>query len=194
MTDGGKDKCGWVRASRLHPNGKQRKALESIGVGVIYEESEHETLDDMIRSRRPGDTVYVTSLSRLARTKEGILIAIDRLRERGCVIVETTTGRRSDRLEDCPHMIMDAVSDIAQDNRALPSKLAAEFGRRGALATAAKKQAERTPESEAKLIWRGNPDKTNREVLDMLTGWTERAAYRHLGPRKREAGRPRVKR
>lgn len=38
---------------------------------------------------------------------------------------------------------------------------------------------------------RGNPDKTNREVLDMLTGWSERLAYRELGPRKRAAGRPR---
>ncbi len=191
MSASGKDKCGWIRPSRLHPKGKQRRALEAVGVGVIYEESEHETLDDMIRSRRLGDTVYVTSLSRLARTKDGILRAIDRLRERGCVIEETTTGRRSDRLEDCPGMVMDATSELAQDLRALPSELAKKVGRLGGIARGKNKRASRTPMKEAEAIWRGHPDKTNTEVVNMLKGWSERALYREFGSRSRAAGRPR---
>ena len=186
-----KSKCGWIRATKRHRASVQRKALEAAGCGVIYEDGIHETFDDLLRSRRPGDTIYVATLGRLGRTREEIHKRVKDLHARQCTIVETTTGRSSGDKDQLFDMGMEATAEVNRDARALPSKLAKEFGRRGAEATAARARERRMPEKEAKQVWLGHPKLTNREVLDLMPGWTERAAYRHLGQRDLAKGRPR---
>lgn len=163
-------------------------ALEPL-CGVIYHWEEGGGTGDLIRSLRSGDHVVVTTLARLAPTREGIRAAVQDIHKRRATIIETETSRRSSDRDQAIDMLADAVAELAGDSRALPAKKAREYGK---LAWS-KKRAKRMPISEAERIWRStlNKDKSNGQCIALMPGWTERAAYREIGPRGLAKGRPR---
>lgn len=194
---------GWVRPSRRHPEAPQVKALRAAGCGAVYVAGRDVAISDFVRGlRKPknggaGDVVLVTTLARLASSRDELNDALRAIRARGAVIVETTTGRTSSSPDDLQAMIFDAVHEIATDRRALTRKQAKAFGALGGKAKGKAAQEDRTPVTKARAAWHGNNHMSNDEVLRLpeMRGWTEASAYRHLGKRNRmlgvRVGRPR---
>lgn len=157
--------------------------------GVIYDWDEGDGTGDLIRSLRSGDHVVVTTLARLAPTREGIRAAVQDIHKRKATIIETETSRRSSDRDQALDMLADAVAELAGDSRALPAKRAREYGKMAW----SKKRAKRMPLDQAERVWLStrNAGLSNGECIALMPGWTERAAYRELGKRGLAKGRPR---
>jgi hypothetical protein len=185
-----------VRASRHTGERKQLDMLESNpDIHPIYNAKMH-LVTDMIRSLRPDDELWVSTLGRLAPRRKELRAAMDAIHERKTVIVEAKTGRRSDRLADVAAMVLDAADELALDARmnGMTPKQAERYGRIGGEITrkrvAKEMAAKRLPKAEARNIW-ANPLITNAEALAAMDGWTQASAYREFGKRKLAKGRPR---
>lgn len=96
--------------------------------------------DALIGSIRPGSFVEVVELYLLAKAKgrsdsrkRDLLAAVDRIEERGGIVLEASTGRRSDRPKDWRYMQAQAFEQIASSGRGRKS------ARNGALAKGAPK-------------------------------------------------------
>ena len=164
----------------------------------IYSANETD-LSDVIKSLRPGDELWMTTLARLASPRTELNEARKAVQAQECVIVEAITGRRSDRAADAADMAFDAAAELMREAKALPGDLAVEFGKRGGIANRLRLRkaykGTRMPVAEARGYWKDHT-LTNGEALAKMYGWTERMAYRHpsLGKRGKANGRPRVSR
>jgi len=167
--------------------------LKRCHVAPIYNADTND-LGDLIRSLRDDDEVWVTSLGRLAPRRADLRRAVDLIHNKKCIIVEAASERRSDR--DGASMALDAADELMGEARGLTPEQASRFGARGGKANAKRVLEtfkDRMPRKEALRIWT-DPDLarlSNIKVLRKMTGWTQRAAYRHLGPRGLAKGRPR---
>lgn len=172
---------GYIRPSRRHSERAQRKVLE--GAGAIYVEGPEATLQHLISALRPKDIVLVTTLGRLGRSRRDLQVAIDDIHSRKAIIVEATTQRRSNRADDLKDMIFDAVDELAEDRRVLTGKKAREYGSQGGKEAAKRAASKRMPKAEAERIWFDLRNKTTRDAIDQMRGWTLRMAYTHFGGR-----------
>lgn len=184
---------GWIRASRLASDKTQNEMLRRYDVQPIYNATDV-NLDAYIKALRPGDEVWVTSLGRLCAKRADLRRAVDMIHSKKCVIVEAASERRSDR--DGASMALDAADELMGEARALTPENARKFGAKGGKANAkrvAEEFKDRMSRPNAMKIWT-DPDLarlSNPRVLRRMPGWTQRAAYRHLGPRGLAKGRPR---
>lgn len=185
---------GWVRRSARHPLSAQIEQLRAAGVQKIYGEAKDETVMDAVKhtSGRAGSIIVVTTLARLGTSKAAIAAVVDEAHERGAVVLELGSGRRSNDARVAFQMAMEAADELANDHRA--------FTPREAKAAAARswegRRKPRTSRAKALRVWR---DKANyRTVRDALAhpdmdGWSVNDCYRKdggLGPRyKPEEGR-----
>ena len=184
---------GWVRGSPRAKAETQIAMLKRCHVTAIYNADTHD-LRDLIRSLRDDDEVWVTSLGRLAPRRSDLRRAVEEIHNRKCIIVEAASERRSDR--DGAAMALDAADELMGEARGLTHEQATKFGAKGG--EVIRKRAlelfkDRMPRKEALRIW-ADPDLarlSNIKVLRKMTGWTQKAAYRHLGPRGLAKGRPR---
>jgi hypothetical protein len=184
---------GWVRGSRLASDATQIEMLKRYDVRPIYNAKDH-NLEAYIRSLRSGDEVWVTSLGRLAARRADLKRAVDLIHSKKCVIVEAASERRSDR--DGAAMALDAADELMGEAKALTPENARKFGAMGGKANAkrvAEEFKDRMPRKDAHKIWTDTDlaRLSNVKVLRKMPGWTQRAAYRHLGPRGLAKGRPR---
>lgn len=179
-----------MRGSRRAPLRAQIKLLRAAGVETIYN-AEEQTVDSLVRALRLGDEVKVTTLARLAKHRRDLGRIVDAIHDKGAVVVEVVSGRRSDNARDHAKMIFDAVDEIASDGRGLPSEVAKTFGKMGAAARAATLEAARMPRHEAEKHWFDARNATTGDALAKMPGWALPAAYKYFGPRKLGAGRPR---
>ena len=184
---------GWVRGSRLASDATQIEMLKRYDVRPIYNAKDHD-LEAYIRSLRSGDEVWVTSLGRLAARRADLKRAVDLIHSKKCVIVEAASERRSDR--DGAEMALDAADELMGEAKALTPENARKFGAMGGKANAkrvAEEFKDRMPRKDAHKIWTDTDlaRLSNVKVLRKMPGWTQRAAYRHLGPRGLAKGRPR---
>lgn len=168
--------------------------LKRSQVSPIYNADQH-TLDTLIKSLRPGDEVWVTSLARLVTKRVDLRRAIDAIHSKECIVIEAASDRRSDR--DGAPMALDAADELMGEARGLTAEQAQRFGAKGAAAsvqlTMEKFAKRRMAPLEATKIWT-DPDLatlSNHAVLRRMPGWTQRMAYRHIGPRGLAKGRPR---
>lgn len=140
-------------------------------------------LKSKIKALRSGDALEVRRLSDLARTLVEVLAIIDDIHARGAYVVQTPTGKRSDR---------DAASMISADLRYLRKgttrRQAQATGRKGGRPKAIREM----PPEKAEPIWRNIVRwKTNREAVTHMPGWSLIAAYKAFGPSGRtKRGRP----
>ena len=176
---------GYVRHSGRVSKQKQIAALSRHLVEVIYVEGEDETADDAIRSLREGDELCVTTLDRLARKRTELRTVIEAVHQRGAVIVELLTGRRSDNLADMPAMIAEAFEMLLRDHKNQQRRLGRKTGRKGGRPPKDKMQKE-----QAEAIWFDSRIKLMRDAVARMTGWNYRSAYKEFGPRGVHAGRP----
>ena len=174
---------GFVRNSIRHPASGQRKRLEAAGISVIYEDGVGgEDWDAFARALRKGDTVAVTSLARVAGTRDGIRAALDDVFRIGCVLVEVDKDRRSDKPEMLYSMVLDAVDELSGDRKAFTPAEA----RKAANKRWKDQRVERTPKKQAERVWLNW--QRYRLISDALAspdmqGWTAREAYRAFGKR-----------
>ena len=167
--------------------------LKRYNVSPIYDAANC-PLDDYIKSLRAGDEVWVTSLGRLCARRTDLRRAVETIHKIKCVIVEAASERRSDR--DGAAMALDAADELMGEARGLTPEQASKFGAKGGKANAKRVLEtfkDRMPRKEALKLWT-DPDLarlSNPKVLRKMSGWTQRAAYRHLGPRGLAKGRPR---
>lgn len=186
---------GYVRNSIRHSANGQRKRLEAAGVSVIYEEGVGgEDWSAFARALRKGDTVAVTSLARVAGTRDGIRAALDDVFAKGCVLVEVDHSRRTDVPKELYSMVLDAVDELSGDRKAFTPAEA----RRAANKRWKDQRAERTPKDVARRAWF---DTARYRLIPQalasadMQGWTEREAYRAFGKRGNGlGGRPPKKR
>jgi hypothetical protein len=184
---------GFLRASRHSGEKAQRMLLEEHKVSPIYNAKEHD-LDDLIRSLRPGDEVWVTTMGRLASRRADLKAAVEAIHSKKAVIVEAASGRRSNRAADAAQMALDAADELALDARGVTPAQARRFGKLGGEITRKRvkreMEAKRLGKTEAGNIWR-NPLLTGAEALAKMPGWTLASAYRILKKRGLAKGRPR---
>lgn len=95
-------------------------------------------------------------------------------------------------------MALEAADELMGEGRRLTPEQAQRFGSKGAAANVQRMMEKfvkrRMPTLEATKIWT-DPDLatlSNHAVLRRMPGWTQRAAYRHIGPRGLAKGRPRA--
>lgn len=154
-------------------------------VDPYYVEGEHETAMDAVRSLREGDELCVTSLDRVSSKRTALRQMVEEVHGRRAVIVELWTGRRSDDVSALPGMMADAFEALLRDHRHQQRRLGRETGKQGG-----RPRKERLPEPQAKVIWRSLEYPEEWQALQHMPGWTQRSAYRWLGPRGIRVGRP----
>lgn len=178
---------GYARKSPRHTAEAQERALIEAGCTeqTVYVEGRgRESFELWRRSLRPGDTAMVTSLGRLATSRDLVRERIVAILERGAVLVETTTGRRIEPA--CLGAVLaalDAADELAGDRRTWDATSA------GAAARKRWGSAERMPLADARVIWRDAANyPTIPQALTAMPGWTRQRAYRDLGPRGTTVG------
>ncbi len=182
---------GWARKSRHYVEGKQVTQLEAANCRRIYRASEA-TIHDLIRSLRAEapEPVRVTTLARLAPTREQLRDVIDQIHSRNCWVEELATGRSTKDAKQAVSMALDAATEQGKDARAPTRKQAQRAARLSHDVHRANREASRLPRDKAREIWHNHPHWTNDECLAEMPGWTEGTAYRQLGRRQLAKGRP----
>lgn len=133
---------GFVRAfKQRHPAARQRQALLKAGVSIIYEIGEEGCTSwrTAVRSLRKGDVLYIEALALLPDERvpgklqpaSDLIDALDEIRDKGAVLIETSTGRRSDNREELKAMRADAIKSLGAGGRSLPSAKAKANGGKG---------------------------------------------------------------
>lgn len=160
--------------------------MKPKGVAPIYIEGEVGTLLECIQSLRPGDELWVATSGRLANTRDRLREVFREVDARGAVIVDATTGLRSDGgATAVSDMVLDAAAEMVRDARAMTS---AEARRIGALGGKIAKTPPMSRE-DAMKIWL-DPRYGSSEAAAAI-GISMPKAYRWLKARNVFAGRPR---
>lgn len=184
---------GWARHSRHYSEGKQVAALEAHGCRNVARASEFH-LEHIIKTLRPEDPepVCVTSLARLAPTRDQLRYAIDAIHERGCWVLEISTGRTTRDAKSATEMGLDAADELTSDARAPTKRQARAMAHKSHAARNANTADKRMPISDARKVWHGHPTWSNEDCIAAMPGWTLITAYRRLGARGLAKGRPRM--
>lgn len=176
-------------ATSVYVEGKARPSRIINGATVIWLPDARET---WLRSIRSGDDVLIATAGRIGPTRCEIARTLTDIHERGAVLIEASSGRRSNDPAAAPFLMLDAVNELTADRGA---RFTSETGR-AASAKASRPSPDRMGITAARQIWRdtaGHP--TTTTALDAMPGWTIRAAYIHFGKRhggdKSRGGRPR---
>lgn len=193
---------GWVRASQGHSESKQRKALAAHGCHTIYVAGV-DTMAQFVKdlqTPRPGgspDIVLVSSLARLANSRDALKDAVQAIHGKGAVILEMTDPpRRSDDTNQLVSMMFDAADELAGERRRHSPEAAKKYSSKGGKARMKKIKAARSPAAEARAAWRDLSFTTEQVMAtEALAGWTIRTAYNAFGKRNTargvKIGRPR---
>jgi hypothetical protein len=111
---------------------------------------------------------------------------LDEVHKRGAHIIETETGRRSDRASDAAMMVLDATLELKKGPPATVSKA------NGERSAGRPKNVDRLPDAEAKAIWISKDYATDAAAAKHMRGWSRGVAYHYFGPSgRRRTGRPR---
>lgn len=180
--------AGFVRPYRGRSVEEQEAALLAAGAPVIFYTSKGETVDDALRRlRRKGELLATAGGLRVLGTKrDEIAAAEQKVREKGGAVIDVDTGERSD-VDGIP-MFHRAIAETNGERRIPNVAKHREGSRKGAQVRARLARNGRLPRVHARRHWR-NPLLTVPQALELMTGWTLKTAYRHLGPRDTPAGR-----
>jgi hypothetical protein len=172
---------GWTTPYRFLSEKRQRELLLEAGVEerVLYRGSEWA---EFLRNLRPGDEAVVADL-RVFGSRKGLGEASAEVAERGATLV-TATGTRIHHptLED----VQRTESLWAKHRGIGSSKKAKHLNAKAYAAKIAKRDAERMPEVQARMIWLDTGRyPLARDALKAMTGWRNYLmAWREFGPRE----------
>lgn len=190
-------KIGFIRPiKQRHSQERQHDALTKSGAQSFFTVGEDGVASwrDVARLTRRGDTVWVEALAllpdeRIPRKRQpavDLIEALDEFRDRGVVVIEASTGRRSDRKDELKAMRADAIKSLGAGGRSLPTAKARKNGGKGGRRP--KVFSERDME-RAEMVW-GNLKKFPRwqDVRDALPkGFSTDRAFKLWGARGRLA-------
>lgn len=178
-------KLGYIRASEAHPADQQEAALRAAGAERIYTEAEVRPrrplamLLEAARSLRQGETLIVTRLDRLGRTKREALDIIGRAHSKGATVTLLAEG-----IETTADMLAFGQA-LAEADRAWGAERGAKGVQAAAEVTTRKGQVRAIPPEMmplAETLWRSGRG-TVEEVAAQV-GCDFSTLYRLFGPRK----------
>lgn len=185
---------GIVREWSRHSVKRQREALTEDGVDVIYSiPDECPTWRDAIGFVRVGDTVKVELIQLLPEPKSAKVDqpaqdgrdALDEIRERRAVLVETLTGRSTADPKQRRALIRDMAASLGSGGRYLTSEQARANGEKAGIRRGRPKaKFDDATTTRALAIWESR--KLTWEQADALLrplGWTKHRAYKVFGRR-----------
>lgn len=136
--------------------------------GETYtEDKSGKQIGALIRSLREGSIVRVRRLFILGswfdgprKRRNAIASILDEIKDKGGIVLEMETGRRSDRRGDCSKMLMDAYEDVATAGRSTPK---GKTGRPAAPWTPAQRLV-------MESLWRSRAYKNDTERVAAIQG------------------------
>ena len=161
--------------------------LEQHGFDPIYELGKACSLEEALRSFRPGNIAGVTRLHVLTDPKVGkkkgqrlaLYAAVDTIENQGAIIEEVDTGRLSSDRKQRDAMIREAAEIVTKGGRGLKS---AENGLKGGRP---KKKFTDAETGEARRVWENRKIKTWTDARAKLPrGFSTARAYKLFGKRE----------
>lgn len=187
-------KIGIVREWSRHSAKRQAQALREAGADVIYViPDECPTWREAVGFVRRGDTVLIELIQLLAEPKSAKVDlpaqdgrdALDEIKERGAVLVETLTERSTADPKQRRALITDMARSLGSGGRYLTTAQAKANGEKAGIRrgrrTATFDEATR---EKAKAIWDSRKlswDEADEKLRPL--GWTKHRAYKEFGPR-----------
>jgi len=151
---------GFIRAfKQRHTPARQLASITAAGAVIIYEVGKDgcESWRTAVASLRRGDFLYIEALALLpderAKGRQpavDLINALDDIRDKGAVLIETSTGRRSDNKAELMAMRADAIKSLGAGGRSLPSAKAKANGGKGGRRPKVFSEAEMR---RAELVW-----------------------------------------
>jgi hypothetical protein len=157
-------------------NEADERRLRAAGVRTIYRADKGEVIGKF--KMRHGELLgVVDSLRAFGEAKGAMVAATKAMAAFGAAIVDIDTGLRSDR---------DGAEMLYQATTLRNLSAAAALAMQGASVKARTKG--RLSETQARRVWKDGRYSV-AEALELMTGWSQRAAYQHFGKRDVGAGR-----
>lgn len=145
---------------------------------------------EVVRSLRRGDFLYVEALALLPdeRVKDKVqpatdlIEALDEIRDREAVLIETSSGMRSDNKEELKVMRAGAIKALGAGGRSLPSAKARANGGKGGRRPTVFSDADMR---RAELVWNGLKKWPRWEDAEaaLPKGFTKHRAFKLWGAR-----------
>jgi len=179
-------KRGFYRKSARHPEGSQKEMLIAAGYATLYTEGKDETVMHFASSARAKEVIGVPTLGRLASSRDAIRAAVEKIFEKGAIIHEVATGRRSDKAHDMALMMADAADEIGADKKVHGHAASVRNGSKGGRP----ELPDRMDDDDAKPIWYNVKRYPKPEdAVPHMHGFSVSTAYKRLGARGSPAGR-----
>lgn len=176
---------GYALTSRRSAASSQELALKEAGVGEVYVEGRDlETFEAALNSLRPKTGLHVVTLADLAANRKQLRKRMQAVHDKGCHIVETSTGRTSLKKRDLEAMIFDATETLIHAGKGHDPEKAREFGSRGGRP----RKPRGISDEEAEKHWHSLKHETNTEALKHMPGWDAASAWRAFGASGRKTG------
>lgn len=170
---------GYIRPVKGLSEAQQREALR--GVDPIYTDLalaiEHLCDGDMLALGGP--------LHILTGSATGIIDLVDEIRERGCDVIDKTSGKTTFEADNRYAMLAEALEAAKRVRRFGDVTQAAK---NGAEARWKEHTKDRLPKAKARELWKSREILTNQMALDLMPGWTDRMARFAFGPSGRKPG------
>jgi hypothetical protein len=165
---------GYIRPDPRHPESSQRKVLEAFGVSKFYVEGDRKRdagypeLEKLTRAVRKSasDELVLSDFHRLSSNGDDLKENMRKVRKAGLVVVEASTGRRSDCQADLLDMTVETKETWA--NRGMTPTAAKENGAKGG-ASAALTNRKEAPLPMLKIQQIMDDHVTYPTVLDAIT-------------------------
>jgi hypothetical protein len=182
-------RVGYVRHLPHWPVAKQEAILAEKGVRRIYVEGRgDETFAEAVKQLRGAkDTLEVAcGLRVLGDSRREWIERVAKIKEKGAAFVDHASGGRI-QTEQGAELVDRALIEQRGEAAIGSSANASRLGKK-ANAVRWRKLRKRMPKREALVIWKGNPDLGNTEVIALMPGWTVTTAYRHFKRRDVPSG------
>lgn len=194
---------GIVRPWTGHPEDRQREAVKAAGATVIYSiPDECPTWRRAVGFARKGDTIVIEWLQLIAEPKSqrvprpamDMVDALDEIRDRQTVLIETGSGRTTADPKQRKAMRDDAAKSLGAGGRSLSSEQARINGAKAGT----KRGRPRNPLADANYeaaakIWNSRLVATwaDADALLRPLGWTMWRARKEIGLRGAAVRKPR---
>jgi hypothetical protein len=175
----------WVRATPRHSEKSQIAAGEAAGAGNFYIAGQ-QSLADVVADTRHGDTVGMTTPSRISSVRKEHAVFFKAVHKRGGHLMSVNPKLSTNTPLGAAEFMAHAADELATDARSLSPKQARENQKLAAESLRKKHRTLKTSDDVAKAVWYDRKIEPNSEKLSrpQMRGWTEKTAYRRLGPTK----------
>jgi hypothetical protein len=175
----------WVRATARHSEKSQIAAGEAAGAGKFYIAGQ-QSLADVITDTRHGDVVGMTTPSRISSVRKEHAVFFRAIHKRGGYLRSVEPKLATDTPLGAAEFMARAADELATDARSLSPKQARENQKLAAESLRKKHRTLKTSDAVAKSVWYARKIEPNAKKLSRpeMRGWTEKTAYRRLGPTK----------